>query len=548
MIGKRSVNGLEAVAWGALDSGVQFVSGYPGGPVTSVLSEISTARSPDIHVEWSVNEKEAFAGAYGAALLGRRSLAVMKHVGINVASDAIMNAAFTGIRGGLVGVTGADPGGLVSQHEMDDRFYAPLFMLPMLEPATPQQAYEMVGYAFELSERHGIVVLIRMASAFLTYRDMVEPRKQSRSELGGKPARFVPKPENACLGLYILQASRGRHERFSAACEELAGSGFNAALGSARASCGIITSGPTARKVDEAARSLSMPIAVLRLGIVYPFFRKAVLNFMESFDTILLVEEIEPWLEEKLRDLHARVLGKMSGDLPREGSLSVEDVKIALERVTGRKTPLRPFDQRASEHINTSKTLRWADNCPIRSGHMAFRKALDKLNDPLCIGGVGVVSWGAREPFFNLYGTCCMGISPSVVGGMYHAAANHGRLISVMGDSSFLHSGVQSLMNAVYSGARLTLIIFDNGKTAETGGQPNPGTGVRIDGGEAQRVSLPKLIAACGVKHLFQVDAYDETASTKAICDAADIDDVSVVLLKGDCPSGCCGSAEKGEG
>ena len=534
------LNGIECVARGALESGVKVVAGYPGGPVTGVIESLTKAKGEGVHVEWSSNEKDAVACAFGAAVIGARSLVAIKHVGLNVASDAIMMAVFTGVKGGLVIVVGADPGGAVSQNEMDDRYYARLFMLPMLEPATPQQALEMTRYAFSLSEKYGIVVLLRLSSAFLKFSENVQvgslPGKKDRIE----NSRFQPNKEHLSLGTYILETNRNRHKRLAFAGEELNSSEFNKIEGNEKARFGIITSGPILKKIKQATKRISRSFKILTLGVVYPFPGFILSKFIKSLNGIFVVEEIEPYIEERIQHLNIPVRGKISGDLPREGSLETEDIEIGLRRFLGQEVPLRCFEIRSKEHISSNKTVRWAEGCPILAGHRALYQALDKMEDPICIGGVGVVSWGAEEPFKNLVSTCCMGISPSVVSGMYHAGTSHKELIAVMGDSSFLHSGIQSLMNAVYNKARMTFIIFDNHKTAETGGQPNPGTGVTIRGEKTVAISLEKLVKACGVKHFFKADLFNITDCQDKILRAVRENEVSVVLLSASCAPICC--------
>ena len=420
------LNGIECIARGALESGVKVVAGYPGGPVTGVTENLAKAKGGGVHVEWSSNEKDAVACAFGAAVIGARSLVAIKHVGLNVASDAIMMSTFTGVKGGLVIAVGADPGGIVSQNEMDDRYYAALFMLPMLEPATPQEALEMTRYAFSLSEKYGIVVLLRLSSAFLKFSENVQvsslPGKKDRME----NFRFRPNKEHLSLGRYVLETNRNRHKRLAFAGEELNSSEFNKIEGNHNASFGIITSGPILKKIKQATKRISRSFKILSLGIVYPFPRTVISNFVESLKGVLVVEEIEPYIEEKIQYLNIPVRGKISGDLPREGSLETEDIEIGLRRFLGQEVPLRRFEIRSKEHISSNKTVRWAKGCPILAGHRALYQALDKMEDPICIGGVGVVSWGAEEPFKSLVSTCCMGISPSVVSGMYHARTLHG--------------------------------------------------------------------------------------------------------------------------
>jgi indolepyruvate ferredoxin oxidoreductase alpha subunit len=546
---------LQATAFGAIKASLKLAAGYPGGPVTGVLDYLVGLRPNGAHLEWSVDEKTAATTAFGAALSGKRSMVVLKHVGLNVASDTIMNASFSGVQGGFIIVVGGDPGGKVSQNEMDDRYYAPLFQLPLLEPSSPREAYTMTRSAFVISEKYGIPVLLRISSTGLGWKqevDQEEIRPNSNKGEKSQRVRFEPEHEQRCLGMTILEASRKRHSRLILVEKDPELERFITTTKPKQRqtddtdshSIGIITSGAVSRTVHEAVQDVELPVSILTLGRLYPFPEKAVHHFVRSFKTVLVVEEIEPFIEEKINDLGVTIditiAGKLTGDLPREGSLNEQDIAIALDRIHGNDIPLRPFEKRAEEHIRTFKQLRFAEGCPIKAGHEALQQALRSMEDPICIGDVGVVSWGAVEPFSNLVSVCCMGTSTSVASGLYHAGDSHREIIAVMGDSSFLHSGIQPLINAVYNEARITFLIFDNKKTAETGGQPNPGTGITIEGKATTRISIEALVKACGVSSFFRVDPFDTATSRNTIINATRANQVSVVLLHASCPETCC--------
>ena len=531
-------SGIRAVAHGALEAGVEFAASYPGGPITGIMAGLFDHASPGLHVEWCPNEKDSVAGAFGAALVGRRALAVVKHVGLSVASDAVTAAAFTGIRGALVIATGADPGGRVSQNEMDERPYADLFMLPMLEPSSPADAARITRYAFELSQRTGAPVLLRVSSAFLRISQPI-PQPASPLNDAERTFRYEATPERTALGRFILDSNRNRQRRFAHAGAELESAGLETVEGDATARLGIVTCGPTVAAVRAGLRSTGTAARILCLRSLHPLPERAVASFASGVERVLVVEEIAPYLEERLTRFGIAVRGKLTGDLPGQGALDERDVAIALRRMAGEDAPIRPFDERRDEHLVPKLRSRWVDGCPIAAGHRGLRAALDRMQDPLCIGGVGVVSWGCAPPFETLFSSCCLGISPSVVSGMYHAGTDHRELLAVMGDSSFCHSGVQSLMNAVYNRARLTFVIFDNRRTAETeeGGQPNPASPADSD---APRVSLAALVRACGVDQLHEPGTFDTDAVRDAILGAVAEERVSVVLLSARCPAPCC--------
>ena len=532
-------SGIRAVARGALEAGVEFAAGYPGGPITGIMAGLFAEASPRLHVEWCPNEKDAVAGAFGAALVGRRALAVVKHVGLSVASDAVTAAAFTGIRGALVVATGADPGGRVSQNEMDERSYADLFMLPMLEPSSPADAVRITRYAFELSERTGAPVLLRVSSAFLQISEAIPSQASPSADDRERSFRYEPTAERTALGRFILDSNRNRQRRFAHAATELEAAELDTVEGDAIAELGIVTCGPTLSAVHAAVRSTGTAARILCLRSLHPLPERAIASFTAGVQRVLVVEEIAPYLEERMVRFGIAARGKLTGDLPAQGALDERDVAIALRRVGGEDVPVRSFDERRDEHLAPKMRPRWVDGCPIAAGHHGLRTALDRMQDPLCIGGVGVVSWGCAPPFETLFSSCCLGISPSVVSGMFHAGTDHRELLAVMGDSSFCHSGVQSLMNAVHNRARLAFVIFDNRRTAETeeGGQPNPASPADLD---APRVSLAALVRACGVDQLHQPNPFDTGAVRDAILTAVAEERVSVVLLSAGCPAPCC--------
>ena len=263
------------MAHGALEAGVEFAASYPGGPITGIMAGLFDHASPGLHVEWCPNEKDAVAGAFGAALVGRRALAVVKHVGLSVASDAVTAAAFTGVRGALVVATWADPGGRVSQKEMDERPYADLFMLPMLEPSSPADAVRITRYAFELSEGTGAPVLLRVSSAFLRISESLPPQPSPPPDDGERSFRYEATPERTALGRFILDSNRNRQRRFARASAKLESAGLDTVEGDATARLGIVTCGPTLAAVRAGLRSTGMAARILCLRSLHRRARQA---------------------------------------------------------------------------------------------------------------------------------------------------------------------------------------------------------------------------------------------------------------------------------
>jgi len=528
---RKYLLGNEAIAYGLLEAGVSVVSGYPGTPSSEIIPFVARhveRYDKPPHVEWSVNEKVALEVAAGASYCDVRAAAVMKHVGLNVAADPLMTLAYTGVKGGLVLIVADDPGCYSSQNEQDSRRYAQFAKIPCLDPSTPQEAYDFTKYAFKLSERFEIPVMLRpttrvshaRASVTLSghYMDQRFPHFEKR------PERWVMVPTNA----------RQRHVELNKIqpllCSELASL---SRLDLKKSQLGVVTSGIAAKYVEEAVMKLQLEPSLLRIA-AYPIDAGVIAALVNNSSQILVVEELEPVIEEKVKALAGtvEVFGKFTGHVPREGELTVDVVLQSLGEVIGRfVTTDVPAELIAAEHALPSRLPVLCAGCPHRATFYAFKKVFRK--SAIYVGDIGCYTLGVSQGTIDT--TLCMGASISMGSGFDAACGGVKNIVSVIGDSTFVHTGVPGLINAAYNGAKMTLVIMDNNTTAMTGHQPHPCTGVTATGVCNAPTPMEDLIKAIGVKGLYVVDPYNLAETEEAFIKAKNGDGVQVVIARRPC-------------
>lgn len=535
------LSGNEAIAHGAWEAGVRVGAGYPGTPSTEILEALSCLDGVD--TEWSPNEKVALEVAVGASLGGARSLATMKHVGVNVAADPLFSAAYMGVSGGLVVVTADDPGMHSSQNEQDNRLFARHARIPLLEPATPNEARRYTDAAFSLSERYDSPVLLRTTTRLShgTGRVHVGPRR----EVPGRPYR-----KDAAKNVVLPAHGRARHrwieEHRIPALREESERWAESHPGTGRAPGGVvfITAGVPYLYVREA-----FPDApVLRLGMTYPLPRDAIRAFAERHAgrTLHVVEELEPYLEEQVRALG---IGVAPRSWPRYGELSVRALR---EAVAGGRLPVRDTGPGERGHGGRrpaagsgSGPSRGAGEDPIPGRPPALcpgcahRGAFDALGrmDAIVSGDIGCYTLGALAPLDAMDACMNMGASIGMAHGMEKVLPAHQRkkLVSVIGDSTFYHSGVPGLMDMVYNGGSGTVVVLDNRTTAMTGHQEHPGSGSTLDRHDAPRIDIGAVAKAVGVDDVRTVDPYDLLDAWRTLDDAVRSDHPTVVLAEKAC-------------
>jgi indolepyruvate ferredoxin oxidoreductase, alpha subunit len=508
-IRKELLSGNDAMGRGAIEAGISLATSYPGTPATEILQYI--ARNFSGRAEWAINEKVALETAIGASYAGRRAICSMKHVGLNVAADPLMTAPYLGVRGGLTLVIADDPGAYSSQNEQDSRILARFANIPCLEPADSQEAKDMVMAAFDLSEELGLPVMVRTltrVSHALSPVSIYEPREENPLVIRKEPERLLAVPAN------VVRLHKELINKQSALKKWSSESGFNKSFKSGNRR-GIIACGVTYMYAREARGDFDL----LKIS-AYPFQEDLIKDFVKGLDEIWVLEEGEPIVEEITRKYHSTVKGKLSGDLRAVGELGPD----ALLEALGQSSP---------ERTAPADLLRRPPSLCAGCSHRELYKSLKAAKPAFTTGDIGCYTLGAAPPL-NAMDTClCMGASIGKAVGMSLAGAK--RVAAVIGDSTFMHSGITALISAVYNKADILVIILDNSTTAMTGHQPTALTGVSAKGEEGGKVELETLCRACGASSVEVIDPVNHEATEKLIREKLDSDGVNVIIARRPC-------------
>jgi indolepyruvate ferredoxin oxidoreductase alpha subunit len=518
------MSGNEAVARAVWESGTRVCAGYPGTPATEMLEQLSTY--PDMYTEWSVNEKVSLEVAIGASMMGSRAFSAMKHVGLNVASDALMTFTLTGAEGGLVIAVADDVGMSSSQNEQDSRFWGRFAHVPVLEPADSQEAYDMCRYAFDLSEEYQVPVILRLTSRICHVKGLVKVGDRVEHKPKGftrNAERWVMVPGHAKRRIPLMLAREQELKRLSDRTP------LNVIEPGTDRRVAFVTSGPAYMHVRE-----SFPDApVLKLGLSYPWPLEKVAQLAEMADNLVVVEEVEPILETELKAAGFAAHGK--DFLPRIGELAPEVLAPAVARLLRKEAAPAPEQAQALPPLFPRPPTLCA-SCP----HMGIYYTLSQLKNLTISGDIGCYTLGAGHPWNSLDSTICMGASMGVALGMDKGrgeADRNKRILAVIGDSTFMHMGMQGLLDITYNRGNVTVLLLDNGTVGMTGGQNTPANGRDIHGQQAPRVNFPKLIEALGVKpeRIKVVDPYELPVLFKTVRDETKIDEVSVIIANRPC-------------
>ncbi len=529
--GRALLLGNEAITRGLIESGVRFASTYPGTPsseVGNILERISS--DAGLYFEFSVNEKVALETAAAAAVSGVRSFVFMKHVGLNASADPLMTLAYSGVRGGMLIMSADDPSAHSSQNEQDNRYYAPLALMPMIEPSTPAEAKDMVAAGYEISERLSMPVLFRTTTRVNHARGIVE-YSETRLDTPMKghfekdDRRFVCIPANARINRLTLL------ERNAQAMELSETSPLNFITGDEDSDVGIITSGVGYTYVKEFISGA----AVLKLGFTYPLPEKKIADFIKNKKRVIVVEELEPYLEDSVYAIMGKngisvpVIGKRDGTLPRQWEFSPETMTKLSKYVDVSAFP-EPLGKVDVELPARPPTL--CVGCPHRGTFAAMKKAAAGKN-VVYASDIGCYTLGAQPPFRMADFVLCMGGGVGVAGGF--AEATDQKAVAFLGDSTFFHSGIPPLISAKFNNHKLTMVILDNRITAMTGQQPNPGTGRDFGGVKTESVSIEDIVRGIGIEFVEVVNAFDVKTTSRVMKDALEYDGVSVIISKGPC-------------
>ena len=508
---KKLLLGNEAIARGAYEAGVKVSAAYPGTPSTEISETI--AKYPEVYAEWAPNEKVAAEVAIGASISGVRSMCCMKHVGLNVAADPLFTCAYTGVGGGLVAVVADDPGLYSSQNEQDTRLIAKAAMIPVIEPSDSAEAKEFMKRAFELSEKYDTPVILRSTTRLSHSQGVVELKDR------------VEVPDKAYekrIDKYVMMPgmAKKRHlfveDRLNRMAADMASDPINR-IEYGDKKIGFITSGIAYQYVKEAMPEAS----VLKLGLLNPLPEAIIREFAANVETIYVFEELEPVIEEKVRAMGIKVIGKevftrqgeYSANLLRKVVLGKEDYEAPMAGLPGRPPVLCP-------------------GCPHRSVFSVMKKL--KLH---VIGDIGCYTLGAVAPVSVIETTICMGSSISTLHGVEKAKGKDyiKNWVCVIGDSTFLHTGVNSLINSAYNKSSGTVVILDNRTTGMTGHQEHAATGKNLKGEPAPAIDLAELCHAIGVKRVTTVNSFDREELAAVLKAETQADELSVVICKASC-------------
>jgi len=546
--------GNEAIIRGALESGVQFVSTYPGTPASEIGNVFyRIAKKAGVYFEFSTNEKVAMEAAAGASFSGVRSLAAMKHFGLNVASDFFFPLIYSGVREGMVILVADDPSCWSSaQSEQNARFYANMAHIPILEPSEPQESKDFVKFAFELSEKFRIPVIIRHTTRVSHQSAPVIVEKIEKKE---KKAEFIKDPHQfSTMPPRVLEMKKELLEKINKIKEISEKSELNVIENQGKAEIGIITSGVSYLYVMEALKKLNLNLPVLKLGFIYPLPEKKIKNFIKNLKKILIVEELEPYLEREIKILakdanpNLEILGKekelieggriwkeRKNTLPQIGELKPEYVISAISKFSDKKLKID-----FKEHLKKIGAIKvpsrppiFCPACPYWFVFSAIKKVVDPKN--VIFGGEIGCYMMANHPVVNLQDYLyCMGSATGIAHGISKSTKQ--KVIAFVGDSSFFHAGIPALINTVFNKSNPLIIIFDNQTTAMTGHQPHPGVGKKPEEDGVEPIKIKEIVRACGVKNLKVIDQVSQQKEFQdALKEFLKKDETSVIIARHPC-------------
>ncbi len=553
------IMGNQAIALGALKAGVNLVAGYPGTPSSEIIEFIAKYnKQTGTYVEWSVNEKAAVEVAAGASYAGSRTLVTMKQVGLNVASDPVMCLSYVGIKGGMVIVSADDPGPISSQTEQDTRTFGSYSKIPVFDPSTPQEAFDMIQKAFDLSEKYCTPVLLRPTTRVdHAYESMEFPELPPCRTPGvfekdtqrwvifprasyNNHKRIFNRNESILPQEFSQGAFMNAFNRIEGADgTKIHGSGLNLAAGGI--SWCYLKEALAMLKCQHPENESIAQARILKIGTPYPFPNPLAKEFLSDSQSVTVFEELDPVIEQSLlllcgkEKLQATIHGKLDGTVPEAGELSVEIVKEILEQlahIESKEQKQSPSLQLPETDLPVRPPVLCA-GCPHRGAFYAVKQAMKGQKTAYC-GDIGCYTLGNAKPL-DMCDTClCMGADITMAQGFYHNE-NDRTCFSFIGDSTFFASGITGVVNAVYNQSHQTLCILDNSTTAMTGHQPHPGTGVTMMGDIVEKISIEAILKAIGVSPVLTANPFDQTKAVAAVKQAAASPGVSAVIFKAPC-------------
>ena len=535
---KEFLMGNAAIARGAIAAGLGLISGYPGTPSTEVLETSAKCRTEGMYVEWSVNEKAALELAAGAAYCGARTMVTMKQVGLNVASDPLMSLAYIGVKGGMVILVTDDPGPISSQTEQDTRTFAAYSKLPCFDPSSVQEAYDMIGDAFELSERYHTPVLFRPTTrvchgyASIDVKDAEEYKKV-------KPEGFVRDPSKWVIFPRLSYNAHIRIEdRNVKLADELSYYERNLIVPAKDEGCkkGIATHGISYTYVTEALADKPAP-SVMKVTTPFPFPEQTALKFLDGLDEVLCIEELDPVIERELvyicgkYRLPVTIRGKLTHDVKNAGENTCASVAENIAAFMGWDMPAKPQTEQAPELPVRPPVL--CAGCPHRASFFAVKEAMKGRKSVFC-GDIGCYTLGNAMPL-DMVDTClCMGAGVNITQGIGHIEPDT-KCFAFVGDSTFFASAITGAVNAVYNQADMTLVILDNSTTAMTGHQPHPGTGHTMMGEIVEKIDITSVLHGIGVKTVETVNPLELEKAVSTVKRVSEEKGVKAIIFKSPC-------------
>ncbi len=533
--------GNEAIARGAIEAGIDVFASYPGTPASEIADTLSEAcrhlkEKMEFYVEYSANEKVAFEVAYAASLAGKRGMASMKHVGVNVAADTLFSSAYIGARGGFVLVTADDPSMHSSQNEQDNRWYGISAKLPVIEPASVQEAKDFTKLCFDLSERFELPFILRTYTRLSHASGIVKlgkiPKKRlEKVEWMRKPETDVILPAHARRLKPILLEKLQRVQEY-----------FNRIdvnwIEYGEGDIGIIACGLSYAYVSEAIENLGINPPILKLSTMHPLPMELIEDFVSELKGVIIVEEVDPFVELQVRAVcNVGVYGKLNGYFPMNYEYNVSIVEKGIAKAFKLK-PSRNYDEieKKANEISSIAPLRppiLCPGCPHTATFYAIRKVVNEIGNVALPSDIGCYTLGINKPFECVDITICMGASVGISNGLAHVLKNN--VIATIGDSTFIHAGIPALINAVYNRAKFVLVILDNQTTGMTGHQPHPGIGVRACGEVGKAVKIEDIVRGCGVEFVEVVNPYNVRKMIETLKRALNHDSVAVIIARQPC-------------
>jgi indolepyruvate ferredoxin oxidoreductase, alpha subunit len=538
---KRLLMGNEAIALGALRAGVRVVTGYPGTPSTEVLETAAKYNDGTVYVEWSVNEKAALEVAAGAAYSGARVMVTMKQVGLNVASDALVNLNYIGVKGGMVVVVADDPGPISSQNEQDTRHFSKFAKVALFDPSTPEEAYTMIADAFSFSTQYGKPVLFRPTTRVChscASVEMLDPLPKNEPCGFIKDSGWVIFPKLSYANKFKIEDNlKAMKEEFSA---------YEKNILTGKGKKGIASGGVSYAYTREALARYTYPaidtqcnIKILKIS-TYPFPEKLALSFLEGLDEVLVIEELDPVIENELvylcglYNLPVKILGKRSGHVQIAGENSPDSaIKVIGEFLNIQppkaesktpKAPLPPLPVRAPV---------LCAGCPHRASFFAVKEAA-KGRKAVFTGDIGCYTLGNAQPL-DMVDTClCMGAGITIAQGLKRVEPDAVHF-AFIGDSTFFHAGLTGIINAAYNQTDIIVVVLDNSTTAMTGNQPHPGTGVTMMNTRTEKMDIEKIVRAFNVSNVVKVNPFDQKAAKDAVRSLMEQKGVRALLFEAPC-------------